>query len=147
MQIKLIFTRKILHLPRFESEMFWNSEMAHYCWFYWSTQFEPLIACVARVSVRFRTNCPSLSSISLPEFDWTVRSFSTISSAREIINHFAHTKNRLPTRLLMTFSATKYRKIPKISPGANFFQRPFLMGLFLKGLIYGGTFAFQNRLG
>ena len=31
MQIKLIFTRNILHLPRFESETFWNSEMAHYC--------------------------------------------------------------------------------------------------------------------
>ena len=26
-----------------------------------------------------------------------------------------------------------YRKIPKISPGANIFQRPFLRGLFLEG--------------
>ena len=46
----------------------------------------------------------------------------------------------------------RYRKIPKVSPGANIFQRPFLRGLFLKGLIfggaiYGGKFAFQNRLG
>ena len=40
----------------------------------------------------------------------------------------------------------KYRKIPKISPGANIFQRPFLRGLFLEGLIYGEKFAFQNRL-
>ena len=40
-----------------------------------------------------------------------------------------------------------YRKIPKISHGAYIFQRPFLRGLFLKGLIYGGKFAFQNRLG
>ena len=40
-----------------------------------------------------------------------------------------------------------YRKIPKISPGAYIFQRPFLRGLFLEGLIYGGKFAFQNRLG
>ena len=40
-----------------------------------------------------------------------------------------------------------YRKIPKISPGAYIFQRPFLRGLFLEGLIYGGIFAFQNRLG
>ena len=72
-----------------------------------------------------------------------------------------------------------YRKIPKISPGAYIFQRPFLRGLFLDGLIfggaylriashagvfrgarflrdekrlrgrliYGGKFAFQNRLG
>ena len=35
-----------------------------------------------------------------------------------------------------------YRKIPKISPGAYIFQRPFLRGLFLEGLIYGGKFAF-----
>ena len=41
----------------------------------------------------------------------------------------------------------KYRKIPKISPGAYIFQRPFLRGLFLEGLINGGKFAFQNRLG
>ena len=31
-----------------------------------------------------------------------------------------------------------YRKIPKISPGAYIFQRPFLRGLYLEGLIYGG---------
>ena len=30
-----------------------------------------------------------------------------------------------------------YRKIPKISPGAYFFQWPFLRGLVLEGLIYG----------
>ena len=40
-----------------------------------------------------------------------------------------------------------YRKIPKISPGTYIFQRPFLRGLFLEGLIYGGKVAFQNRLG
>ena len=34
-----------------------------------------------------------------------------------------------------------------MSPGAYIFQRPFLMGLFLEGLMYGGKFAFQNRLG
>ena len=39
-----------------------------------------------------------------------------------------------------------YRKIPKISPGAYIFQRPFLKGLFVEGLIYGGKYAFQNRL-
>ena len=41
---------------------------------------------------------------------------------------------------------SKYRKIPKINPEAYIFQRPFLRGLFLEGLIYGGKFAFQNRL-
>ena len=43
-----------------------------------------------------------------------------------------------------------YRKIPKISPRAYinfFFQRPFSRGLFLEGLMHGGKFAFQNRLG
>ena len=61
---------------------------------------------------------------------------------------------------------TEYRKIPKISAGAYSFQRPFLRGLFLEGLIFGGAykrrevcvskaarlilggkFASQNRLG
>ena len=41
----------------------------------------------------------------------------------------------------------KYRKIPKIRHGAYIFQRPLLRGLFLEGLIYGGKFAFHNRLG
>ena len=35
---------------------------------------------------------------------------------------------------------TTYRKIPKISPGAYIFQRPFLRGLFLEGLIFGGAY-------
>ena len=33
-----------------------------------------------------------------------------------------------------------YRKIPKISPGAYIFQRPFLRGLFLELLILGGAY-------
>ena len=41
----------------------------------------------------------------------------------------------------------QYRKIPKISPGAYIFQRPFLRGLFLEGLIDGRKFGSQNRLG
>ena len=41
----------------------------------------------------------------------------------------------------------KYRKIPKISPGAYIFERPFLRGVFFEGLIYVGKFVFQNRLG
>ena len=32
------------------------------------------------------------------------------------------------------------RKIPKISPGAYIFQRPFLTGLFLERLIFGETY-------
>ena len=34
----------------------------------------------------------------------------------------------------------RYCKIPKISPGAYIFQRPFLRGLFLEGLIFGGAY-------
>ena len=33
-----------------------------------------------------------------------------------------------------------YCKIPKISPGAYIFQRPFLRGLFLEGVIFGGAY-------
>ena len=33
-----------------------------------------------------------------------------------------------------------YRKIPKINPGAYIFQRPFLGGLFLERLIFGGAY-------
>ena len=44
------------------------------------------------------------------------------------------------------FSWFTYRKIPKISPGAYIFQRPFLRGLYSERLIYGGKLAFQNRL-
>ena len=37
-------------------------------------------------------------------------------------------------------SLAGYRKIQKISPGACIFQRPFLRGLFLEGLIFGGAY-------
>ena len=39
-----------------------------------------------------------------------------------------------------------YRKIPKVSPRAYIFQRPFLRGLYSEGLIYGGKFAFLNLI-
>ena len=38
----------------------------------------------------------------------------------------------------------KYRKIPKISPGACIFQRPFLRGLFLEGHIFGGAYLWRE---
>ena len=34
-----------------------------------------------------------------------------------------------------------YRKIPKISPGAYIFQRPFFRGLFLEGFIIGKAYV------
>ena len=39
-----------------------------------------------------------------------------------------------------TFFRVQVRKIPKISPAAYIFQRPFLRGLFLEGLIFGGAY-------
>ena len=38
------------------------------------------------------------------------------------------------------FFQLQYRKIPKISPGAYIFQRPFLRGLFLDRLIFEGAY-------
>ena len=39
-----------------------------------------------------------------------------------------------------------YRKIPKISPGAYIFQRPFLRGLFLEGLIFRRGLSTEGNL-
>ena len=40
----------------------------------------------------------------------------------------------------MSYIVCSYHKIPKISPGAYIFQRPFLRGLFLEGL-FGGAYV------
>ena len=43
--------------------------------------------------------------------------------------------------VIFSFKAQKkYRKIPKINTGAYIFQRPFMRGLFLEGLIFGGAY-------
>ena len=56
--------------------------------------------------------------------------------------------NHLKTFILKAKTGRKltYRKIPKKSPEAYIFRRPFLRDLFLEGLIYGRKIAFQNRL-
>ena len=41
---------------------------------------------------------------------------------------------------MWTVCYLRYCKIPKISPGTNVSQRPFLRGLFLEGLIVGGAY-------
>ena len=38
----------------------------------------------------------------------------------------------------------RYRKIPKISPEAYIFQRPFLRGLFLEGPIFVGAYVWRE---
>ena len=45
-----------------------------------------------------------------------------------------------PATQAMGIATQKYRKIPKISPEAYIFQRPFLRGLFFEGLIFGGAY-------
>ena len=56
-------------------------------------------------------------------------------------------KSHLRTFVLFSFLPSylsrnvTYRKIPKISPGSYIFQRPFLRGLFLDGLIFGGAYV------
>ena len=42
--------------------------------------------------------------------------------------------------VLETSKLLKYRKIPKISPGAYIFRRPSSRDLFLEGLIFGGAY-------
>ena len=41
-------------------------------------------------------------------------------------------------------SCIRYRKIPKISPGAYIFQRPILRGLFLERLIFGEAYLWTQ---
>ena len=42
------------------------------------------------------------------------------------------------------WNVLKYRNVPKISPGAYIFQRPFLRGLFLEGLIFGEAYLWRE---
>ena len=66
----------------------------------------------------------------------------------ELLDSFAWIHKRKTNQSKQTKQITSssmignYRKIPKISRGASIFQGPFLRGLFLEGLIYGGKFAF-----
>ena len=46
--------------------------------------------------------------------------------------------------VLETSKLLKYRKIPKISPGAYIFRRPFSRDLFLEGIIFGGVIYGRN---
>ena len=43
-----------------------------------------------------------------------------------------------------SFKDLGYCKIPKISPGAYIFQRPFLRGLFMVGLMFGGAYLWRE---
>ena len=71
---------------------------------------------------------------------------SNITLAKKLVN------DKIIIIIIIIIDKRSYRKIPKISPRVYIFQRPFLRGLFLEGLIFGGAYvrrelAFQNRLG
>ena len=55
--------------------------------------------------------------------------------------------NKADQQGLGVFLLSSYRKIPKISPGAYIFQRPFLRGLCWEGFIYGGKFCISKLIG
>ena len=80
--------------------------------------------------------CPS--DVSLQE--WTplpktmLSPLSLSSSDDPLVTDVSKT---LEVRLVFSYG---YRKIPKISPGASIFQRPFLRGLFLERPIFGRAY-------
>ena len=65
----------------------------------------------------------------------TALSTALMPNFRVSIPHWYGTSLSLQTKPFIP----QYGKIPKISPGAYTFQRPFLRGLFLEGLIFGGA--------
>ena len=78
-------------------------------------------------------------------FWWDLQWLQCVGSYSLYLIYFS---NHLKTFILKTKTGRKltYRKIPKKSPEAYIFRRPFLRDLFLEGLIYGRKIAFQNRL-
>ena len=58
--------------------------------------------------------------------------------------HFMAEKKSRKRSDLRFIHTVKFREQ---APGLIFSKRPCLRALFLEGLIYGGKFAFQNRLG
>ena len=51
--------------------------------------------------------------------------------------------NKADQQGLGVFLLSSYHKIPKISPGAYIFQRPFLRGLYSEGLSTEGNLRFK----
>ena len=68
-------------------------------------------------------------------------------------DHCLHHANENVTTIIPLFCNTENNglqsafctvQIPKISPGAYIFQRPFLKGLFLEGLVFGGAYVWRE---
>ena len=71
-----------------------------------------------------------------------------LAPKRTILKFLRYDSGRDEQRNERETSHLTYRKIPKISPRAYIFERPFLRGLYSEGLRERGKgkFAFQNRL-
>ena len=88
-------------------------------------------------------NAGSLNS-SASAAPYTASPYEVLGSTIEL-NRFSTSFWLYPSLLPLLFHSVhrprqSYRKIPKISTGAYIFQRPFLRGLFLEGLIFGGAY-------
>ena len=75
---------------------------------------------------------------------YTASPYEVLGSTIEL-NRFSTSFWLYPSLLPLLFHSVhrprqSYRKIPKICTGAYIFQRPFLRGLFLEGLIFGGAY-------
>ena len=71
-------------------------------------------------------------------------SHSSKSTSSSIHSHRTSRWDMFVFQVLSLFRLNCYRKIPKISPWAYIFQRPFLRGLFLEGLIFGGVYLWRE---
>ena len=59
-------------------------------------------------------------------------------------NGITESLKRKQKRKRNTESVKEGSKIPKKGPGAYIFQRPFLRGFFLEGLIFGGAYIWRE---
>ena len=78
-----------------------------------------------------------------PRLPWSIALHAhgaSFPSNRLVFNEIVAYQEQAWATTAMTKETRKYRKIPKISPGAYVFQRPFLRGLFIEGLIFGGAY-------
>ena len=75
-----------------------------------------------------------------PRLPWSIALHAyggSFPSNRLVLNEIVAYQEQAWATTAMTKERRKYRKIPKISPGAYVFQRSFLRGLFIEGLIGG----------
>ena len=92
-----------------------------------------------------------IRTILLKHFQHTVESWHCFLYYNPRLELFCWNTSSTQLKVDIVFCTTipdhNYRKILKISQGAYIFQRPFLRGLVLEGLMYWGKIAFRNWLG